>query len=279
MASSLFWKLDAKLNGLLVVLEVGREASLVAHGGSIEAVLGLDGGLEVVVRLGAHLHGLGEAGSASGQNHELLHGQLVSGMRATVDDVQGRNGHNDILDSSQISNVSVQRNTFMCSASFANSHGHSKDRISAQIVLVVCTVQLEHHLIDVLLVDGVKIGTHQGWGNGLVDIVNGLSHALAVPLGLVLVPQFKSLINACRSSRRHGGSEDPLLCGQINLDSGVTPGIVDLTSENFLDRHIVDNEFDQRTSNLKVKQFSQGPALQKFCRLRKCSSNELGNFC
>lgn len=73
----------------LVLQDVGCEAALVSHVGGVLAVLLLDDALQVVVDLCADAHGLLEAGGAHGQDHELLHGQLVACVGATVDDVEG----------------------------------------------------------------------------------------------------------------------------------------------------------------------------------------------
>ena len=109
--------LNKELKSLPVVLEVGGEATLVTDGGGVQAVLLVDQLLEVVVQLAAHPHRLGEAGGASGQNHELLeemsstgfiqttmlelmtnlHGELVASVAATVDDVEARNWHKHVL--------------------------------------------------------------------------------------------------------------------------------------------------------------------------------------
>ena len=46
-----------------------------------------------------------------GQNHELLHSQLVAGMAATVDDVEGWHWQHQSLVAGQISQVLVQGNS------------------------------------------------------------------------------------------------------------------------------------------------------------------------
>ncbi len=88
--------------------------------------------------------------------------------------------------------------TFVCSSGLADCHGNSQDGIGSQLVFVVCSVQLDHHLIDLSLVDRVNVGRDQSGSDDLVDIVDSLGHTLAMPLGLVLVPQLQSLINALK---------------------------------------------------------------------------------
>lgn len=73
----------------LVLQDVGGKSSLITHIGGILAILGLDNAPQVVVDLGPHPHGLFEAASPHRQDHELLHGQLVASMGATIDDIEG----------------------------------------------------------------------------------------------------------------------------------------------------------------------------------------------
>lgn len=73
---------------LLVLQDVGSEASFVSDVGGILAVFLLDDVLQVVVNLSADAHGLLEAAGSYRQDHELLHGQLVACMRASIDDVE-----------------------------------------------------------------------------------------------------------------------------------------------------------------------------------------------
>ena len=96
------------LQALLGVLDAGRKAALVAHVRRVLAVLGLDDALEHVEDLGAVAQRLGERRRADGRDlakggtgseasgglryncpphHELLHGQRVAGVLASVDDV------------------------------------------------------------------------------------------------------------------------------------------------------------------------------------------------
>ena len=49
----------------------------------------------------------------SGQDHELLHGQAVAGVRAAIDDVEGGHGQNEATVASQVGDVTVQRHTLI----------------------------------------------------------------------------------------------------------------------------------------------------------------------
>ena len=56
---------------------------------TINTVLLGDDLLQGVVGLGTHLDGLGEGRGTGGEDHELLESKGVSGVRTTVDDVEG----------------------------------------------------------------------------------------------------------------------------------------------------------------------------------------------
>lgn len=75
-----------------VLKDVGGETTLISYIGGILSVLLLDDILQVVVDLSTNTHGLLEAASTNGQDHELLHGQLVACMGATIDDIESLKG-------------------------------------------------------------------------------------------------------------------------------------------------------------------------------------------
>lgn len=62
-----------------------------------------------VVGLGSHLHGLVEVGRSDGDDHELLEGERVAGVRSTVDDVEAGGGE-DVrgLDAGELGEVLVE---------------------------------------------------------------------------------------------------------------------------------------------------------------------------
>ena len=63
-----------------------------------------------MVCLGTNLHGFRERGGTSGEEHEFLEGELVTGVRTTVDNIEGRDRKNEWrLNTSQVSKVLVER--------------------------------------------------------------------------------------------------------------------------------------------------------------------------
>jgi len=71
-----------------------------------------------VVSLGTHLHGLGKAGGTSGEDHELLESQSVSGVRSSVDDVERRGGESvGSRNTGKLGDVLVKRDSLRTSLS------------------------------------------------------------------------------------------------------------------------------------------------------------------
>jgi len=71
-----------------ILQDVGGESTLVAHVGGVLAVLLLDDPPQGLVELRPHAEGVPEGLGTHGENHELLHGQFVTGMGASVDHIE-----------------------------------------------------------------------------------------------------------------------------------------------------------------------------------------------
>jgi len=173
--TSLFNSLDQKFKTFLVLLNVRGETTFITNVGSIETVLGLDDRLEVVVDFGTDLHGFLEGLGTSGENHEFLHGELVTGMRTTVDNVESRNGKNErLLGTREISKVNVERDTLITSSSLGNSKRDTKDGISTELTLVGSTIELDEEVINSLLFGNGDLGINELRTNDIVNIGNSL---------------------------------------------------------------------------------------------------------
>ncbi len=69
-----------------------------------------DDHLQVMVHFGSHAHGLSKVLCSHGQDHEFLHGELVSGVASTINDVKSGYWEGDLLVSSQVSDMAIERN-------------------------------------------------------------------------------------------------------------------------------------------------------------------------
>lgn len=74
---------------LVVLKDVGSKATLISYVGGVFAIFALNDTLQVVVDLCAYTHGFPEVLRSHGQDHKLLHGKLVTSMRASINDIEG----------------------------------------------------------------------------------------------------------------------------------------------------------------------------------------------
>jgi hypothetical protein len=147
---------------------------------TVNSVFGIDDLLQGVVSLGTDFHGLREGGSSNGKQHELLEGELVSGMGTTVDDVECGSGK-DVgrLDASELGQMLVQGDTLLNSSSLGDGNTDAENGVGSELTLVRGTVELDEEVIDVLLGGDLKARLDQLRGNNVVDIGDGLRNTCA----------------------------------------------------------------------------------------------------
>mmetsp|Transcript_124212 Transcript_124212/g.322656 ORF Transcript_124212/g.322656 Transcript_124212/m.322656 type:complete len:520 (+) Transcript_124212:44-1603(+) len=242
--SRLLQGLHEHVQSLVVVLHGRRKATLVAHIAGVLAVLLLDAGLQVVVHLGAHDHGLHEARGADRQDHELLAGEAVARVAPAVDDVHRGHRHDELVDglAAELGDVLVQRHLAGGGACAADCHGDRQDGIGTELglapaPLVLGAVELlDHLLVDARLVRDVH--AHELGGDDVVDVGHGLEHALAEKPALVVVAQLKGLVDPRRGARGHRRAEERRLRAEVDLHGRVATGIENLARTDLDDlRH------------------------------------------
>jgi hypothetical protein len=173
--TSLLNGFNKEIKTFLILLDVGSETTFITNVGSIETILGLDDTLEVVVDFGTDLHGFLEGLGTSGKNHEFLHGELVTSMRTTVDDIEGRDGEDKrLLGTGKVGKVDVERDTLLTSSGLGNGEGNTKDGVGTELTLVGGTIKLDEEVINGLLFSDIDLGVDQSGSNDSVDVVNGL---------------------------------------------------------------------------------------------------------
>lgn len=157
--------------------------------------------------------------------------QGIACVRAAVDDVERRHRHDQFaLVACQVSKVLVQGHAFPGRSCLGHCQGHAEDGVGTHLLLVGGAVNRHHELVDLLLVNltqANELGTED-----LVDIVHCLQDALAEVPGLVLVPQLMRLVGAGGSSRWDRGSKLAEVSMNINLNSGVSTRVQDLSGMN-----------------------------------------------
>ena len=136
------------------------------------------------------------------QDHKLLDLKTVSCVGPTIDNVQGRHWHNELITAfaSEISNMFVKWNTFCVSTCSCDCQRNSKDCVCSNLLLapspfVLCAINLlDHHAINFILFGHVH--THECWFQMLVDVVYSLEASFAQEPVLVFVSEFKSFVNS-----------------------------------------------------------------------------------
>lgn len=109
-------------------------------------------------------------------------------MRSSVDDVESGNWEQDLLVSSQISDVSVQGNSSLGSGSSASSQRNSENGIGSQFALVVGAIEFDEEFIQLLLLGDILANNSRG--DDLVDVLHGSADTLAHVLGFIAISQF-----------------------------------------------------------------------------------------
>mmetsp|Transcript_14598 Transcript_14598/g.63237 ORF Transcript_14598/g.63237 Transcript_14598/m.63237 type:complete len:262 (+) Transcript_14598:1116-1901(+) len=184
-----------------------------------------------MVHLRAHAHRFSKRRRSDRKDHEFLHSELVAGVRPSIDYIERGNRKNEFGVSSKLRDMLVEGDVLLCSSCLGDRHGHRKNRISTKFALVFRAIELNHEVIDHLLVSGIL--TEECWCDDSVYIFNSLRHPFTHPLRHITVPEFNGLMNAGRGSRRCHGTKHPLVGVHIGFNSWIPTRVKNLTCNNF----------------------------------------------
>src|SRR6478736_567604 len=221
LVASGFDGLEDLAEGVLVLGELGGEAAFVADGGGV-AVLGQDL-LQVVEDLGAGAQSLGELVEAVRHEHELLDFHAAVGVLTAVDDVHQGSGQDAGLDATEVA-PEGEADHLGCGA--GDGHRDAEDGVGAELALVRGAVELDQASVDLGLVEGVE--TENGWAELLVDVLDGLEHALAEVTLLVFIAQLDGFVRAGRGPAGDRSAADASFRDDFDFDGGVATRV-----ENF----------------------------------------------
>ena len=97
--------------------------------------------------------------------------------------------------------VAIERQVEALGRGAGDGHAGAQDGVGAQLGLVRGAVQRQHRLVDGDLVE--RVHAEQLFGDLVVDVLDGLQHALAAVAALVAVAQLKRLVHAGGCAGRH----------------------------------------------------------------------------
>ena len=191
---------DNEVEGVRVDENVGSESTLVTDVGGVLAELLLGQSLEVVVGFGTHSHGFGERSGSVGEEHELLHGELVASMGSAVDDVENWNGEGQFLGvvsselgrgfkrcekiMTHLSNVSVEWDFGVSSSGLGDGERNAKNSVGTELFFVVGSIEVQENLVHSSLVGEIEVLADESSGDWAVDVGDGLGNTLAVIFAL-----------------------------------------------------------------------------------------------
>mmetsp|Transcript_34935 Transcript_34935/g.88785 ORF Transcript_34935/g.88785 Transcript_34935/m.88785 type:complete len:442 (-) Transcript_34935:448-1773(-) len=229
----LFDCLHQHVKRLVVILHRGSETTLIANIAGILAVLFLDHALQRVVHFGTNLHGFLEGRCADRQDHELLASQAVAGMAAPIDNVEGWDGHHELVRGAtgDVGDVLVEWHLHRSSPGTAYGHRHRQDGIGTErglrpTPIVLRTIDnLDHRLVDALLVRHLHADKLRC--NDVVDVLHCLEHTLAQQPALVTITELQGLVNTCGRTAGHSCTEQVDIRLQVDLNRGIAAGVED----------------------------------------------------
>ncbi len=207
--------------------------------------------------LAAATDGVGEGIEAQGHDHELLHVNVVVGVRAAVDDVHHGGRQQAGADAAEIAE---QRQAGVGRRGMGRGQRNAEDGVGPQLALVLGAVQIDHPPVQGGLIQGVHAG--QFVGQNVVDVVDRLEHALAQVKRLVAVAKFQGLVNArARAAGNRRPAERTVGQLHVDLDRGVSAAIKDLSGMDIENFCIHDGTLLKRNGGLKPDIFLDSPAV------------------
>lgn len=94
-------------------------------------------------------------------------------MGATVQDVLEGDGEDvRLLGSSQVRDVSIERDALLSGTSLGNSQTNTEDGVGTKVLLVGSSIELVEELVNLGLLLHVEVFLDGGGGNDFVDVLN-----------------------------------------------------------------------------------------------------------
>ncbi len=231
LVSGIFDGLEDEFQGFFVVGEVGSEAAFVADVGIEFAAF--ENFFEGMKDLGGGAKGFAEGGCADGHDHKLLDIESIVGVFATVNDVAHGCGECGGVDTAD---VAVEWEFESIGGSARGSHRDAEDGVGSEAGLVGGSVEVEHEVVDLALLEGVF--SAQVGCDLFADVLNGFEDAFSEVAFGVFVAEFEGFMDAGGCAAWDGSTaKRAILEEDIDFDGWISTGIKDLTGKDILDLH------------------------------------------
>jgi len=169
---------------------------------------------------------------ADRHDHVFLAVRCGIRMLAAVQDVHHRNRQNLGIGAAD---VLVQRQSAGIRCGSGSRQGNRQSGVGAEVGLELRAVQLEHRLVDLLLIEDVQADDFRG--DLVVDVGNGLQRAGAIVSALVAVTKLNGLSLAGGCTGRYDGASPGTGLGiDFALYRRVAAGIQNFTGVYFSNR-------------------------------------------
>ena len=205
-----------------VRFQIGSEAAFIANGRRQFFVV--ERFLQRVKGFRAGAQCVGERIESGGDDHELLHVEVVVSVSAAVNDIHLRHRQRSCARTAE---VFEEREAGGFGGRPRHCQRNAEDRVRTELRLVVGAVELIHHQIDHRLL--ARIHAFDLLRDRVIDVVDRFEDALAAEAALVAVAQLERFVLARRRARGHGGAAGHAR-GELDVDfdGGVAAGIEDL---------------------------------------------------
>ena len=205
--------------------------------------LGFQQGLQRVEDLRRLPQPLAERRRADRHDHELLRVDGVRRVRAAVEDIHHRHGQ---MMAREPAEEAVERHALRGCRRLGRRERDGEDGVRAEVRFLLCAVERDHRAVHC-----VDVGGAQALERGrdfLVDVGDGLAHALAAVFRLVAVAQLERLELTRRGpGGRRRPADSPRGQRHLRLDGRIAARVDDLASHDIDDAQIVSHLKDLLT--------------------------------
>lgn len=215
--------------------EAWAVAAFVADSGGVAAFF--EDFAESVEDFGANADSVLEGFGADWHEHVFLDLSAPVGVGAAVHDVYHGAREGEVGVFGEVGEVTEERDGFLVGGGFGVCERNSEDGVCAEGGFVLSGVEVDHDLVEGVLVSGVA--ADEGVFDVGVDVIDGFFDAFAAVFGFVAVTEFESFAGASGSARWNcGAANSAAFEDDVCFDGGVATRVENLACGDVFDAEI-----------------------------------------